>query len=72
MNLKVDMKIFKHIKYKNKKEKKALIFSLLISILSGQIVALFSWYFFKEDFFTTLFFASIVGFLFGYRGLKKN
>ena len=66
------MKIFKYIRYKNKKEKKALIYSVLISILSGQIVALFSWYFFKEDFFIIMFFASIVGFLFGYRGLKKS
>ena len=66
------MKIFKYIRYKNKQEKKALIYSVLISILSGQIVALFSWYFFKEDFFIIMFFASIVGFLFGYRGLKKK
>jgi fatty acid desaturase len=65
------MKIFKYIKYKNKAEKKALMYSALIFILIGQIVALIYWYFFKDNYFLILLFGSIVGFLFGYRGLKK-
>lgn len=66
------MKIFKKINHKDKGEKKALFYSAFISIIIGQIVALLIWYIFNENYFVALFFGSIIGFLFGYRGLKKT
>jgi len=66
------MKIFKNINYQNKEEKKTLFNSALIFILTGQLIALIIWYFFKENHFLAIFLSSIVGFLFGYRGLKKT
>ena len=66
---KIDLKIFK---YKNKKEKKALIYSALISIIIGQIVALLAWYIFNENIFIPMIFGSTAGFLVGYRGLNNK
>ncbi|NQY30106.1 MAG: hypothetical protein HRT69_11620 [Flavobacteriaceae bacterium] len=66
------MKIFKYINYKDQEERKTLFNSALIFIGTGQLIALVMWYFFKENHFLAIFFSSIVGFLFGYRGSKKN
>lgn len=66
------MNLFHQINFKNKQKKNTLLFSLFISILVGQLIAFISWYFFNENYFIALLFGSIVGFLFGYKGLKKT
>jgi hypothetical protein len=66
------MKLFKHINLKDKNERKSFILSFLISIFAGQLIALFCWFVFNENYFIILFFSSILGILFGYRGKKRN
>ena len=66
------MKLFKNINLKDPKERKTFLFSLLITIITGQLVALVSWYAFEENYFFALLFGSIVGILFSYRGKKES
>jgi len=66
------MKIYSRVNFKNRAERKAFIYSLLIMVVVSQVVALIIWYFFEHKNFIGLLFASIAGFLFGYRGLKKK
>ncbi len=66
------MKLFKYINLKDPKERKPFLYALLIAVTVGQLVALVSWYVFDENFFIILFFSSIVGILFGYRGKKES
>lgn len=66
------MKIFKSVNFNNKPERKALIYSLLIFIVTNQVVALTIWYLFDLNYFLALLFVSLVGFLFANKVLKKK
>ncbi|MCZ4693753.1 hypothetical protein DWB61_09935 [Ancylomarina euxinus] len=66
------MKIYSNVNFKDKVERKAFIYSLLIMVVVSQVVALIIWYFFDENHFVGLLIALVAGFLFGYRGLKKK
>ena len=48
-------------------ELKRKYFSLLLSIVIGQIIAIIIWFIFKEEYFIGLLFGSIVGFLVSYK-----
>ncbi|NLP57684.1 hypothetical protein [Lutibacter sp. B1] len=64
------MKLIDKVNFKNKTEKKAFTYSMIIAIIVGQITALIIWLIFKENYFIALFFGSMVGLLFGYSGKK--
>lgn len=66
------MKIYRRVNFKNKAELKAFVLGMLIMIIVMQIVALGIWFLFDKNHFIGLLFASIAGFLFGYKGLKKK
>jgi len=71
-NYKRKTKIFSRVNFKDKAERKAFIYSLLIFIITGQFVASTIWYLFDDNNFLGLLFASVAGFLFGYRGSRKK
>ncbi len=66
------MKIYSRVNFNDKAERKAFIYTLLISIIVSQVVALIIWYFFDSNNFFLLLIATLAGFLFGYKGLKKK
>ncbi|RXQ87858.1 hypothetical protein EO244_15985 [Ancylomarina salipaludis] len=66
------MKIYSKVNFKNRAERKAFIYGLLIFIIISQVVALIIWFLFDRNNFVELLFALIVAFLVGYRGLKKK
>ena len=66
------MKIYSNVNFKDKAERKAFIYTLLVFIIISQIVALIIWFLFDRNNFVELLFAIIAAFLFGYRGVKKK
>lgn len=49
-----------------------LIIKVLIGLFVSEIVALLIWFLFDENYFILLPFASLVGLIFGYKGLDKK
>jgi uncharacterized membrane protein YhaH (DUF805 family) len=66
------MKIYSRVNFKDKAERKAFIYGLLLFIIISQVVALIIWFLFDRNNFVELLFAIITAFLVGYRGLKKK
>jgi len=66
------MKIYSNVNFKDKAERKAFIYGLLLFIIISQVVALIIWFLFDRNNFVELLFALIAAFLVGYRGLKKK
>jgi len=66
------MKLYSKVNFKDKAERKAFIYTLLVFIIISQVVALIIWYIFDRNDFLTLLIASLAGFLFGYKGLMKK
>jgi len=66
------MKIYSRVNFKDKAERKAFIYTLLLFIIVSQVVAFIIWYLFDRNDFLALLIASIAGFLFGYKGPKKK
>ncbi len=66
------MKIYSRVNFKDKAERKAFIYGLLLFIIISQVVALIIWFVFDKNMFVALFIGNIAAFVFGYRGLKKK
>jgi len=66
------MKIYCRVNFKDKAERKAFIYTLLISIIVSQFLAFIIWYFFDYNKFFLLLISSLAGILFGYKGVKKK
>jgi len=66
------MKLYSRVNFKDKAERKAFIYALLLFIITSQIVALIVWYLFDRNNFLSLLIGNTAAFLVGYRGLKKK